>query len=134
LEDGDDVSDTDDLRNLLLELEIALQTEEVRSSEAQLRDLLAQDFREFGRSGRAYTLEDVVTYLTGADGGEDLPPARTDIADFQVVRLSETIAFTTYRGSRESKDGISYTNRSSIWRLDPDGRWRMVFHQGTPTE
>lgn len=128
------MSTNDNLINLLLERETALQTEEVRRSKSRLRDLLAADFREFGRSGRAYTLEDVVTLLPGETGSEDQTPTRTGIADFQIARLSETIALATYRGSRESKDGILYTNRSSIWRLDPDGRWRMVFHQGTPTE
>ncbi len=131
--DGAEMSTSDDLRHLLLERETALQTEEVRRSESLLRDLLAADFREFGRSGRAYTLEDAVTFLSGETGSEDQTP-KTGIADFQIARLSETIALATYRGSRESKDGILYTNRSSIWRLDPDGRWRMVFHQGTPTE
>jgi hypothetical protein len=127
------MSTTNDLRNQLLERELALQTEEVRGSESQLRELLAPDFREFGRSGRAYTLEDVVRLLPGETGSEDQTP-KTGIAGFQIARLSEAIALATYRGIRESKDGILYTNRSSIWRLDPDGRWRMVFHQGTPTE
>ena len=128
------MSTTNDLRNQLLERELALQTEEVRGSESQLRELLAPDFREFGRSGRIYSFSDMVTHLAGGHRPENADPTRTSIADFQVSRLSEGVAFSTYRGIRESKDGILYTNRSSIWRLDPDGRWRMVFHQGTPTE
>ena len=118
------------LADHLLSLEAALQTREVRSSETKLRELLAPEFREFGRSGLAYTFDDIVSRLIAETG-----PNNTEIADFDVSLLSETMALATYRGIRIKDDGRRlFTNRSSIWRLDADGRWRMVFHQGTPTE
>ncbi|MCQ1850492.1 nuclear transport factor 2 family protein [Neorhizobium galegae] len=118
------------LADHLLALETALQTREVRSSEEKLRELLAPEFREFGRSGLAYTFDDIVTHLV-AETGQD----NTSISDFSTTMLSDTIALATYRSTRVNDDGSQlFANRSSIWRLDPDGKWRMVFHQGTATE
>lgn len=118
------------LSDHLLALEIALQTREVRNSEQKLRELLAPEFREFGRSGLAYTFDDIVTHLVAETG-----PNNTSISDFSAKMLSDTIALATYRGTRINDDGSRLlANRSSIWRLDPDGKWRMVFHQGTATE
>ncbi|CDZ35152.1 Hypothetical protein NGAL_HAMBI1145_27220 [Neorhizobium galegae bv. officinalis] len=118
------------LADHLLGLELALQSREVRGSEQKLRELLAPDFREFGRSGLAYTFDDIVTHLVAETG-----PDNTSISDFSATMLSDTIALATYRGTRINDGGSRlFTNRSSIWRLDPDGKWRMVFHQGTATE
>lgn len=115
------------LSDHLLALEFALQTREVRSSETRLRELLAPEFREFGRSGLAYTFDDIISRLTAETG-----PNNTGIEDFSATLVSETVALATYRGIRIEADGSRlHANRSSIWRLDPDGRWRMVFHQGT---
>ncbi|CAN7449074.1 DUF4440 domain-containing protein [Neorhizobium sp. LjRoot104] len=117
------------LADHLLALELALQSREVRGSEQKLRELLAPEFREFGRSGLAYTFDDIVTRLVAETG-----PNNTSISDFSAEMLSDTIALATYRGTRIDDDGSKlFTNRSSIWRLDADGRWRMVFHQGTAT-
>ena len=117
------------LADHLLGLELALQTRDVRNSEEKLRELLAPEFREFGRSGLAYTFDDIVTHLVAETG-----PNNTSISDFSATMLSDTIALATYRGTRVNDDGSRlFTNRSSIWRLDPDGKWRMVFHQGTAT-
>lgn len=118
------------LADHLLALELALQSREVRGSEQKLRELLAPEFREFGRSGLTYTFDDIVTRLVAETG-----PNNTSISDFSAEMLSDAIALTTYRGTRVNDDGSKLlTNRSSIWRLDPDGKWRMVFHQGTATE
>ncbi|CDZ57368.1 nuclear transport factor 2 family protein [Neorhizobium galegae] len=115
------------LADHLLALELALQSREVRGSEQKLRELLAP---EFGRSGLAYTFDDIVTRLVAETG-----PNNTSISDFSATMLSDTIALATYRGTRINDDGSQlFANRSSIWRLDPDGKWRMVFHQGTATE
>ncbi|MBP1847026.1 hypothetical protein J2046_005308 [Rhizobium petrolearium] len=119
------------LADHLLSLEAALQTREVRSSETRLRELLVPEFREFGRSGLVYTFDDTISRLVSEVG-----PNNTAILDFSVSLLSDTVALATYRGVRlVDDDGHKlFTNRSSIWHLDVDGKWRMVFHQGTATE
>ncbi|WJR65598.1 DUF4440 domain-containing protein [Neorhizobium sp. CSC1952] len=122
------MAEAQSLAEHLLSLETALQSPEIRSSETKLRELLAPGFREFGRSGLSYTFDDIIPRLTAEVG-----PSNTAIADFAVSLLSDTVALATYRGIRVDDDGGKlFTNRSSIWRLDADGRWRMVFHQGTP--
>jgi len=118
-----------DLADHLLALEISLQTREIRSSAEKIREILSPEFREFGRSGLAYTFDDIITRLVAETG-----PNNTDIADFTVSMITEAVALATYRGIRIDEDGnLLFTNRSSTWRLDPDGKWRMVFHQGTAT-
>lgn len=117
-----------DLKAHLFALETALQTKEVRSSKARLLEILAPDFREFGRSGGVYDLPEILSGLMSEEVA-----TKTAIENFQVSALSETVMLATYRGIRFRDDGSElFTNRSSIWRLDEDGSWRMVFHQGTP--
>lgn len=117
-----------DLQAYLLALETALQTKEVRSSKSQLLEILAPDFREFGRSGKSYDLGEILAGLTA-----EISTVKTVIEDFSLSLLSDTIVLATYRGIRFNDDGTELrSNRSSIWRLEEDGRWRMVFHQGTP--
>lgn len=93
-----------------------------------MRELLAPDFREFGRSGRSYTLEDIVSHLVAEN-----EVGNTAIEDFVISRLSGTVTLATYRGIRINNGIQTFTNRSSIWRQELDGGWRMVFHQGTPS-
>lgn len=117
-----------DLETHLFAREVALHTADVRKSEIRLRELLAEDFREFGRSGGCHDLPEIITSLT-EEGAE----ARVEVEDFKVARLGDIIALATYRSIRLQEDGAQVvTNRSSIWRLELDGSWRMVFHQGTP--
>ena len=61
-------------------------------------------------------------------------PIRMDITDFRVVELSGNVVLATYRVSRfdTSFESIAHSLRSSVWRRSGD-RWKIVFHQGTPT-
>ena len=117
------MTDSRELVNHLRSLETRLLDPKVRRSSDQLEDLLAADFVEFGSSGRVYDKPRVVEALR-QDPGFDGP--RT-ISDFSARLLSNSIVLVTYRIKE------SGTLRSSIWRRDGD-RWRMVFHQGTPSK
>jgi len=115
---------------MLRELECELHQPECRRNRERLEQLLAPDFREFGRSGTSYTRNDTLTLL----------PADTEVItihaqDFAVLELSDAIALLTYRSAHIDPSGalFRHTNRSSIWRFNPSG-WQMVFHQGTPTD
>lgn len=119
--------DTKALSSLLLAAERALMTHEVRTRPERLCALLASDFREIGRSGCCYDLADILVALPA-----ETTPMEVDIDDFQTAQLSETIAQVTYTTRRSTEDGALVTRRSSLWRLEADGLWRMVFHQGTP--
>lgn len=110
------------LRLHLRELEESLLEPDVRKSE-RLVELIADDFVEFGSSGRTYTKADLVAALKAES------PTLQSTADFRVELLAPTAALVTYRIRRHSQPPLD-TLRSSTWRLR-DGRWQMVFHQGT---
>lgn len=115
------------LKNQLLELEAALQRREIRADAGQLRALLSEDFCELGVSGTIWTREAVIEALRD----EAFSPRH--IEDFSLKMLAEGVALVTYRGHREAtpERPAAHSLRSSIW-LWREGRWRMVFHQGTP--
>ncbi|MFC4173522.1 DUF4440 domain-containing protein [Microvirga sp. GCM10011540] len=111
------------------ELETSLLRPEVRASRDALSKLLANDFVEFGSSGRVYDRDQVIE---GLNQESSYPAPGRMTYEFSVRRLSEVVALVTYRVSRRMPDGEEFqTRRSSIWQLI-GGRWQMVFHQGTP--
>jgi len=101
-------------------LEERLLDPNVRRSPSQVGDLLADDFVEFGSSGRVYDKPTVIAALKQEPGFDD---PRT-ISKFSVRELSPSITLVTYQISESS------TLRSSIWRFHGD-HWKLVFHQGT---
>jgi len=102
---------------------------EVRHSAAAMADLLADDFVEFGSSGTIYTDKQKII-----ESLQDSPPLRASLSDFQAKLLGPDVALTTYRlvKHNESRPHMKHSLRSSVWKL-MDGRWQLVFHQGTPT-
>ncbi|MBJ2156037.1 VOC family protein [Variovorax sp. IB41] len=117
----------EDLDALLLKLEGALHLREVRSSAAQLEELLDDDFRELGVSGIEWTRPAIIEAL------RDEAFSERTISDFRVQRMAPDIALVTYRAHRDAipERPAADSLRSSLWRLRR-GRWRMAFHQGTP--
>ncbi len=118
------------LLSILRELECELHQPECRRNRERLMQLLAPDFREFGRSGASYTRDHILTKLPS-----DPEVLKIHAQDFAVQALSDSIALLTYRSAHTGQSGELYrhTNRSSIWRFASTG-WQMVFHQGTPTD
>ncbi len=112
----------DDLKAELRALEARLLDPAVRADPAQVRALLAPDFTEFGASGRVFDRDAIVAAL--ASEGPRVPREQRR---FRVRTLGPAAALTTWRVKRD--DGIE-TLRSSLWQRQ-DGRWLMVFHQGT---
>jgi hypothetical protein len=113
----------------LRRLEEQLMRPEVRRSPAEVGALLAEGFREFGSSGRSYDREQILeALLKESPRPEAHAPA---IEDFAARQLAPTVILVTYRSVRTAPVASS-TLRSSIW-ASIDGRWQMLFHQGTPT-
>jgi hypothetical protein len=108
----------------LREMEEALLRTDVRRS-PRLVDLLADDFIEFGRSGRIYTRPDLAETLQA-----ETPTTQTT-SRFRVQMLHATVALLTYCIERHGEPPL-FTLRSSVWHYR-DGRWQMVFHQATET-
>ncbi len=108
----------------LTELEELLLVPDVRKS-SRLAELLADEFIEFGSSGRVYTKDDLVAVLQAES------PVVQVTSDFRVTTLAPDVALLTYRIRRLSQPPVD-TRRSSIWRRS-GGRWQIVFHQATVT-
>ena len=115
------------LSELLLERENKLLDPVLRLSSEKLAPLLADDFVEFGSSGRAYKKKQILYLLRRQ------LPAHHSIEEFRVVELAPAAALVTYRARTEPSRGKSEKQslRSSVW-VQRRGEWQMVFHQGTP--
>lgn len=111
----------------LFELETSLHKKPIRNSPLALAALLADDFVEFGSSGRVFTKASTIEALKteGAD-------QQVAVENFQVRELAPGVALVTYIASKPAGDGSTVIRalRSSLWR-QANGRWQMSFHQGT---
>ena len=111
-------------------LEQKLHRPEIRQSPDAVRALLADAFVEFGSSGTVYDKASIVAALAEESTAEAaLVP---DVHHFAAQSIAPDAVLVTYRSSRRYPDGTGTrtTLRSSIWKLI-DGRWQMLFHQGT---
>jgi hypothetical protein len=106
--------------DLIRQLEEQLLRPEVRMSAAQVSDLLADGFIEFGASGRIYDKKQIIDLLQQEQGRG----GQRTVKNFFARELAADVVLATYRIVE------SQTIRSSIWKLT-NGRWRMEFHQGT---
>ena len=114
---------------LLRSLEEELLKPEVRRTADQVGRLLADDFVEFGSSGRVYDKAQIIAALQ--DEAPD-PAIRISLTDFSARQLAPGAILVTYRTVWSGPGApAGYKLRSSIWKL-MEGRWQMVFHQGTP--
>ena len=88
-----------------------------------LENRLADDFVEFGRSGKVWTRRDVINGLSAIT--EDKP---YEISNFQADMLSETVVLARYISL--NKESGEKALRSSVW-VKNNGGWKIRFHQGT---
>lgn len=116
-----------DLKGILLALEQELLSPQVRSAAEKLDRLLAQEFVEFGSSGRIYDKQSIIRALTQSESVENF-----QIEGFKIVTESDDTALVSYACKALSAAGevVRKSNRSSLWKLI-DGGWQMFFHQGT---
>lgn len=85
---------------------------------------LCDGYLEYAKSGRIYSKADIVESL-----GNLLQDRNISILDFTCIALSDSACLAHYR-SFDASDH-TYALRTSIWVLR-DGRWQLLFHQGTP--
>ena len=99
----------------------------VRRDRSLVAPLLADDFIEFGSSGKVYDKEAVLGALAT---DRSMAPR---VADFSVKVLAPGLVLATFRTARSDRgtEAGRQTLRSSVWR-EVSGRWQIVFHQGTP--
>ena len=106
----------------LQELEESLLQSDVCQSE-RLSQLLADNFVEFGSSGRTFTKEEIISLMNTA------LPVNYTATEFNVQLLASQTALVTYRACRQTEPPV-FTLRSSLWQ-QREGQWQMIFHQGT---
>lgn len=97
---------------------------------ASLAAIFANEFREIGSSGRIF---DAATVL-GALGTVAQRSIRAAISleGFRIERVAPNVMLATYLARVAPGPGWRPpTLRSSLWRKR-EGRWQIVFHQGTP--
>jgi hypothetical protein len=112
-------------------LEQKLHLPEIRQSPAIVAELLAEDFVEFGSSGTVYDdRDDLIARLAAEKMEETSSPVIS--RDYAFRPISADAVLVTYRSIRRAGESGQerHTLRSSIWQRI-DGRWQMIFHQGT---
>ena len=108
----------------LQKLEEELWVGETRFDSHYMKEIMAPDFFEFGRSGRVYSRESCLSQ-------ERVPIYATiPLQNLQIRLLTHDVAQVTYN-SKVIYDGVvEKGRRSSIWtRLGES--WKLRFHQGT---
>lgn len=118
-----------ELETHLYGLEKQLLQTAVRNNAQRVGELLADEFVEFGSSGRVWNKQATI------EGLRDEPPIERELTDFHAVLLAPDVALVTYRVIRREGPELpsSVTLRSSVWQFEAS-RWQMRFHQGTLTQ
>lgn len=112
------------LHDRLFELETSLHKRRVRNSPEAVSKLLADEFTEFGSSGRIFDKRAIIESLR-----HEAREQQIAVEEFTLRKLAPSVVLLTYR-SKLAGPQLPGTLRSSIWKL-MGGRWQMVFHQGT---
>ncbi len=108
------------------DLELELLSPEVRKNKKRLNELLADDFIEFASAGFAIDKKYVLSNLPKENN------VNWKVSDIKVSMLSNDLFLITYKVKKtDVKNKIIINSmRSSIWK-DFNGKFKMVFHQGT---
>jgi hypothetical protein len=114
-----------DVKQTLQGLEQRLLTNATRHDAREVSSLLADEFREFGSSGRTFSKIEIIDLLQSESS------VCFSLKDFEAYPVSEQTVLVTFRAVKEI-EGLPPTEslRSSLW-IHRDGRWQMLFHQGT---
>ena len=111
-----------------LELETSLHRKQIRNCADAVSALLADCFIEFGSSGKVWDKSSIVDSMRR----EKLDQQIT-VDDFAARELAPDVVLVTYVSKKVAEDQLAIsTLRSSIWKR-LDGKWQMIFHQGTMT-
>jgi len=113
----------------ILYWEQKLATAEFRRSVSNLADVFDDSFVEFGASGRRFTKAQILELLKHEQDFEDYV-----VEDFEVKSLSGSSYLVTYRIPPRQDGNDTLTGgslRSSIWQKTFQGKWVLIFHQGT---
>lgn len=116
----------ENLKAMLIELEEHLFKAQTRASYGELDGLIADEFTEIAGSGVRFGKKQVLERLP-----TELPPT-ISATEYELRLLAPHCAQLLYKAVmvKAGETSATYSLRCSIWSLI-DGRWQMVFHQGT---
>ncbi|MFF8763679.1 DUF4440 domain-containing protein [Nocardiopsis dassonvillei] len=114
----------------VIEGELRLLEPHVRASRRLAGELLDPEFTEVGRSGRRWDRETMLAELPAVDGSDTAGPQRRRVRVTDMVGrlLAPDLVHLTYATEADGARAL----RSSLWRRNADGAWRLYYHQGTP--
>lgn len=116
------------------QLEIRALEERLANPDAEdfpgaLAALFGADFREFGSSGRVFDAATVMVAVTNAT--KRTGRAGISLEGFRVDKVAPNVVLATYLSRVAPGPGWKPPSlRSSLW-CKREGRWQIVFHQGT---
>ena len=109
------------------QLEHSLWQTETRYDSDYMERLVSAGFQEFGRSGRRYTRNDIITDTSG-----DTKIAAV-LHNLTCDPVTDDVTLVTYICELDRDGTREWSNRASLWHK-ASGTWQLHFHQGTPTE
>jgi hypothetical protein len=113
------------LRDTLLRLELELMHPATRNDRSRTAALIAEEFIEFGASGKVWNYATILDLLV-----TELGYSAPVVEDFITRWIAPATALVTYRTLRTDSNLVTQTLRSSIWIRNDKG-WQIIFHQGT---
>lgn len=122
--------DNKSLAKLIYQCECKLLKSEVRKSSEKISELISTEFIEFTSSGKVVSYKEGEVYQDKNDNTE----IEWEIREFSIRELSNECILAMYKviKHKEVDENKKYSLRSSIWKCF-DGKWKMIFHQGTLT-
>ena len=109
----------------LQKLEAAMWQAESRFDPVFQEKYFADDFFEFGRSGKIWTRTESILHQP------HVIDCMLPLPNFQARMLAPGVVQITYDSIVRLGNETQYAHRSSIWTQE-NGNWVMRFHQGTP--
>jgi hypothetical protein len=111
-----------------LELETSLHRKQIRNRVEAVSALLANSFIEFGSSGTVWDKSSIVDSMRTDELDQHIT-----VEDFAARELAPDVVLVTCISKKVAQDQLETSSlRSSIWKR-LDGKWQMIFHQGTMT-
>jgi len=102
-----------------------LWVQDTRFDRSYMEEVFAEEFYEFGRSGRIYSREETLSHESVAIA------ASLPLEDFKAQMVSDTVALVTYNSAVTYDGEVEKGRRSSLW-VRSGTTWKLRFHQGTP--
>lgn len=113
------------IKEHIKELEERLLHSDVKGNPEILNELIGEDFEEIGSNGKVSSREEVIEWMINKDKN-----IKWSLNDFRIRKLTPELVIAIYTASKNDQVNSNGSIRSSIWK-NCDGKWKMIFHQGT---